>query len=153
MKKYFLFLLVVISTFAFVSCSSSNDDDVKSLSLSKSEIVGTWIGTDKLLRSDTLIFLSNNECSLASFALKDTGANAYRSVDIKLNGTYQIDGAQVKITWKNKREYSVKESRWEEMQANFPTATFERATYYTDEMIYTGEFASYGSSADFKKLK
>lgn len=151
MKKYFLFLLVVISTFAFVSCSSSNDDDVKSLS--KSEIVGTWIGTDKLLRSDTLIFLSNNECSLASFALKDTGANAYRSVEIKLNGTYQIDGAQVKITWEKKREYSVKESQWEETQANFPTATFEQTTYHSDEMTYTGEFASYGSSADFKKLK
>ena len=151
MKKYFLFLLVVISTLAFVACSSSNEDDVKPLS--KSEVVGTWIGTDKLLRSDTLIFLSNNECSLASFALKDTGANAYRSVDIKLNGTYQIDGAQVKITWEKKREYSVKESQWEETQANFPAATFERTTYHSDEMTYTGEFASYGSSADFKKLK
>lgn len=151
MKKYFLFLLVVISTLAIVACSSSNEDDVKPLS--KSEVVGTWIGIDKLLRSDTLIFLSNNECSLASFALKDTGANAYRSVEIKLNGTYQIDGSQVKIMWEKKREYSVKESQWKEAQANFPTATFERATYDPDEMTYTGEFASYGTSADFKKLK
>lgn len=156
MKKHLLFLLALTPILVFLSCSSSDEETEKLLS--KSEIVGTWVGTDDFLRKDTLVFLNNDECSLSSFYMQETGTGSFKHIDIKLKGVYKVSGTKVSIIWSNKQEfaYKIPKSEWEERNVDYPSATFEQTKYHPagNGMVYTGESAYHGySQSYFDKLK
>lgn len=156
MKKYLLLLLAFTPILTFFSCSSS--DEGTETQLSKSEIIGTWVGTDKVLRKDTLVFLNNNRCSLVSHHMKETGSGAFKNLSIKLNGTYKLDNEKITITWTDKQEYvyTFAKTGWVDMSIEHPTATFVFTKYHPNGggMVYTGESAYHGySQSYFDKLK
>lgn len=156
MKKHLLFLLAFTPMLAFFSCSSS--DDGTETQLSKSELIGTWVGTDKTLRKDTLVFLNNNRCSMVSHYMKETGSGAFKNLGIKLNGTYKLANEKVTVTWTDKQEYvyTIAKTGWAECSIEHPIATLEFTKHHQNGggVVYTGESAYHEySQSYFDKLK